>query len=413
MTATAPAPKAAEFDMLDVRTFAHGHPHDVYDAVREVEPVMRHRGSALQPPFWALLRYEDIKAVSQDAENFTSTAGFKVQTDNRASMDPEIGHALSRFMLAMDNPEHLAFRNIVSDRFMPSAMKEIEPRVRRSIDELMATLEGRDVVEFVTEVGARVPIQTICAVLGLPPEEEDRVFEFTNAVFGTDDPDFAPSLEVANARYLEIFDYALDVLADRRRNPRDDLLTRIEFAEIDGAPIGEIEKKSFFSNLLAAGNETTRTTLAGCIWAMERFPEEKHKLVADPSLIARAVPEFLRWVSPVYHMARVARRDVRVGDRDIAEGERVAMLYGAGNHDPAMFADPHRLDLDRDNASRHLSFGWGIHHCLGSRLAGLQLRLMLEAFLERFPGHRVAEPPVYVASNFVAAIKSLKVELRA
>lgn len=400
-----------DFNMLDVRTFEQGHPHISYDRLREDTPVLHHEGSPAQPPFWLLFRYEEIKSVSQDAANFTSTAGFKVLTENRASMDPEIGRALGRFMLAMDNPEHMAYRNLVSGNFMPSAMKTIEPRIQRSIDALMASLDGRDTVEFVTEVGAKVPIQTICAVLGLPPEEEDRVFEFTNAVFGTDDPDFTPSLEVANARYLEIFEYGLDVLRNRRENPQDDLLTRIEFAEIDGEPIGEVEKKSFFSNLLAAGNETTRSTLAGCIWAMAKFPQEKRKLIDDPSLIAGSIDEFLRWVSPVYHMARTAKCDVELGGKSIAKGERVGMLYGAGNHDPAMFEDPHTLNLARPNASRHLSMGWGIHHCLGSRLAAMQLRLFITAFLNRFPNYEVIEPPNYVASNFVAATKSLKVRL--
>lgn len=406
------ATQQTAFDMLDIATFGDGHPHDAYDRLRAETPVFRHPGSDVHAPFWALLGYDDIKDVSQDGENFTSALGFKVPTDNRARMAPEIARTLSRFMLAMDNPEHLAFRNLVANAFLPSAIKQLEPRIAGTIDRLIVSLADRDEVEFVSEVGAMVPIQTICAVMGLPEEEERRVFDFTNAVFMTDDPEFAPTLDVANARYLEIFDYAKMVLADRRANPRDDLLTRIAFAEIDGKPIEEIEQVSFFSNLLAAGNETTRTTLAGCMIGMARFPDQKRRLIDEPGLIGAAVPEFLRWVSPVYHMARTARRDVEVGGCRIAQGERVAMLYGAGNHDPRMFADPHRLDIDRPNASRHLAFGWGIHHCLGSRLAALQLRLMLEALLRRFPDHQVIGEPAYVATNFVAAIKRLTVRLR-
>ncbi len=412
MTIEMEAVRAAPFDMLDISTFRDGHPHAAYDAIRAETPVFRHEGSGLQPPFWALLGYEDIRTISQDEENFTSTRGFKVPTDNRARMDPEIARTLSRFMLAMDNPEHLAFRKIVGDFFLPSALKALETRIAGTIERLMDSLDGRDEVEFVSEVGAKVPIQTICALIGLPESEEDKVFDFTNAVFLTDDPDHAPTLEVANARYLAIFDYARKVLADKRANPGDDVLTRIAFAEIDGRPIDEIEQVSFFSNLLAAGNETTRTTLASCMVAMGRSPDQKRRLLDDPGLIAGAIPEFLRWVSPVYHMARVAKRDVTIGGCRIAEGERVALLYGAGNHDPAMFADPHRLDIDRANASRHLAFGWGIHHCLGSRLAVLQLRLLLQALLTRFPDHQVIGEPGYIASNFVAAIKHLKVRLR-
>lgn len=414
MTATmdANASETAAIDMLDIGTFARGHPHDAYARLRREAPVYRHAGSAIQPPFWVLSRYDDIKAVSQDGENFTSTQGFKVSTDNRARMDPEIARTLSRFMLAMDNPEHLAFRNIVANAFMPSAIKALEPRIARSIDNLMERLEGRDVVEFVAEVGAMVPIQTICAVLGLPEEEEQRVFDFTNAVFMTDDPEFAPTLEVANARYLEIFDYAADVFADRRANPRDDLLTRIAFAEVEGRPLDSTEQKSFFSNLLAAGNETTRTTLTGSIIALSRFPDQKKALVEDRSKIASAVPEFLRWVSPVYHMARTAKSDTEIRGHRIEAGERVAMLYGAANYDPEVFPEPKGLDFARANAAHHITFGWGIHHCLGSRLAMLQLRLMLDALLKRFPAIELAGEPVYIPSNFVGAFKQVDVRLR-
>lgn len=403
--------QAVGFNLLDVATFADGHPHQAYDRIRAEEPVMRHPGSAKQPPFWVLTRYEDIQAVSLDGQRFTSTKGFRVATDNRSSMDPEIGQVLSRFMLTMDQPEHGAYRSLVSSAFMPTALKAVEERVRQSVADLMQSLDGADEVEFVTEVGAIVPIKTICAILGVPPEDEGLVFEFTNAVFGTDDPAFAPSIAVANAKYLEIFDYGLSLLKERRREPRDDLLTLIANGTIDGKPLGETEQKSFFSNLLAAGNETTRSSLSGSIWALAQFRDERRRLIADPTLIPGAVHELLRWFSPVFQMARTAKKDVEIGGRTIKSGERVAMLYGAGNHDPAVFADPHRLDITRANAKRHITFGYGIHSCLGSRLAGMQLRFILEAFLAKFPEYEVMEQPSYTASNFVGAMKSLRVKL--
>ena len=400
-----------DFNLLETSSFEHGHPHAAYDELRARAPVYRHPGSPKQPPFWVLTRYEDIRAVSVDGAHFTSTAGFRIPTDNRGAMDPEIGRTLSRFMLAMDNPEHAAFRNLVSRAFLPSAMARIEPRIRGSIDELIRSLSGRGEVEFVRDVGAIVPIRTVCAIMGVPAEDEWRVFEFTNAVFGTDDPDLAPSLEVANARYLAIFEYALHLLAERRREPRDDLLTVIANGQVDGRPLDATEQKSFFSNMIAAGNETTRSSLAGALWALHLFPEERAKLVSDPSLIPGAVNELLRWFSPVFQMARTATCDVEIGGQLIRTGERVAMLYGAGNHDPAMFEDPHRLDVGRANAARHITFGYGIHHCLGSRLAGLQLRLILEALLRHFPDYEVLAEPVYIRSNFVGAMKALPLRL--
>jgi linalool 8-monooxygenase len=245
----------------------------------------------------------------------------------------------------------------------------------------------------------------------VPPEDEWRVFEFTNAVFGTDDPEFAPSVDVANARYLAIFDYGLGLLDARRRAPQDDMLTVIANGTVDGRPLDEIEQKSFFSNMIAAGNETTRSSLAGALWALSLFPDQRRLLVENPERTGAAVQELLRWFSPVFQMARTAKKDIMVGGTTVRAGERVAMLYGAGNHDPAIFADPHRLDFDRPNANRHVTFGYGVHHCLGSRLATMQLGLILQAFLRRFPDYRVDRQPDYILSNFVGAMKALHLKL--
>lgn len=399
------------FNLLDTATFAAGHPHAAYDAIRAETPVLRHAGSASQPDFWVLTKHAHIRAVSLDATSFTSARGFRVPTDRRAQMDPAIARVLSRFMLAMDNPEHAAFRALVSSAFMPNAIKAFQPRIEQSVAALMASLEGRSEVEFVTEVGAAVPIKTVCAIMGVPPEDEWRVFEFTNAVFGTDDPDYSPSLEVANRNYNAIFDYGMTMLNQRRAKPRNDLLSLIANARIDGRPLDEIEQKSFFSNMIAAGNETTRSSLSGALWALAQFPDQRRRLVNDPALIRGGVQELLRWFSPVFQMSRTALADYQIGGQTIAAGERVAMLYGAGNHDPAVFTDPHQLDVTRANAVQHITFGYGVHHCLGLRLAALQLQLILEAFLRRYPNYEVTQQPRYIASNFVGAIKELPIRL--
>jgi cytochrome P450 len=400
-----------DFSLIDPDSFRNGHPHDAYDQMRAQSPVWRHPGSEKQPAFWALTRFEDIRAVSLDPENFTSALGFRIPTDSFSSMDPEIGKVLSRFMLAMDNPEHNDFRQIVASAFMPSALSKFETRIRASVDALIASLQGRGEVDVVTEVAAIVPIKTVCAIMGVPEEDEWRVFEFTNAVFGADDPDYSPTLAEANERYMAIFDYGWDLLERRRRDPQDDLMTRVAHATAGGRPLTEIEQKSFFSNMIAAGNETTRSSLGGAIWALAKYPDQRQLLVDDPQMIARSLAEILRWFSPVYQMARTARRDVEVGGTLVREGERVAMLYGAGNHDPEVFADPHRLDLHREGASRHLTFGYGVHHCLGSRLALMQLKLILEAFMGAFPAYELAREPSYIRSNLVRAMKAMPIRL--
>jgi cytochrome P450 len=314
-------------------------------------------------------------------------------------------------MLAMDEPEHGAYRGLVSAGFMPVALKTIEEKIRRSVTTLVDSLRPGSEVEFVTEVGAVVPIKTVCAIMGVPPEDEKRVFDFTNAVFGTDDPAFAPSLEVANRNYLDIFDYGKWLLEQRRREPRDDLATMLVNAKIDGKPLSETDLLSFFSNTISAGNETTRSSLAGAIWALARHPAERQHLLDNPALLPGAVDEILRWFTPVYHMSRTALRDVEVGGQVVREGARVAMLYGAGNHDAAAFPDPHRLDITRNNAGKNITFGYGVHHCLGWRLGTMQLRLILDALLRKFPAYEVLAEPQFVASNFVQAMKTLPVRL--
>lgn len=400
------------FNLLNPDTFRDGHPHAMYDHIRATTPVYRNEGADHIAPFWVLTRYDDIRAVSLDGENFTSTKGIRADSAGRAAMDPEIGQALRHFMLMMDNPEHNGFRNAISGTFMPRALAPLRERILASVETLMDSMADRDTVEFVTEIGAIVPIRTICTIMGVPQEDEWRVFEFTNAIFGNDDPEFAPNLALANERYLAIFDYALDLLRKRRDDPRDDLSTIIALGEVDGRPMTEMEQKSMFSNLIAAGNETTRSSLAGSLWALAQFPDQRKKLVDNPDLIPGAVNELLRWYGPAYQMARTAKQDVEVGGTTIAEGEMVALLYGGGNHDPSVFDDPHRLDVQRANANRHLTFGYGIHHCLGSRLAHMQIGAMLDAFLRRFPDYSIEGQPRLLRSNFVCAIKEMKINLR-
>ncbi|MCC5867030.1 MAG: cytochrome P450 [Gammaproteobacteria bacterium] len=400
-----------DFNLLSTSTFSHGHPQEAYDRIRATSPVLRHAGSAVQPDFWVLTRYDDIHSVSMDGERFSSAKGFRLQTDNRASMDPEIGRILSRFLIAMDPPEHTPFRRLIQPAFLPNALAEKRPRIQASVDALIGSLEPGMNVEFVRQVAAVVPIKTICAILGVPAEDESKVMDWTNGIFGTDDPDYAITLEEANQKYLAVFDYAIWLVRKKREQPEDDLMSVLAHAEINGEPLDDDTLKSYFSNTLAAGNETTRSSLAGAVWTLYNHQAQLKRLIDDPELIPNAINELLRHFSPVYQMMRTARTKVEIGGQMISEGERVVMLYGAANHDPDMFEAPHEVSVTRDNAQKHLAFGVGIHHCAGSRLGRMQLQMLLAAFLQRFPGYRVTGEPTFLASNFVQAMKSLHVRL--
>jgi cytochrome P450 len=411
MSAGADIAERPKLDMMNPDTYANGHPHALYDEARSKTPVMRQPGGKTQPPFWGLLRFADCNAVAMDDKNFTSTKGFRVTSDNRASYDPEIGRVLSRFMIAMDDPEHAQYRKLVVAAFMPVGLQGIENRITARIDALFDKLKGRNEVDFVTDVAATVPVKTIAALLGVPEADEDKVLLWTDATFGADDPDLMTSPAEASRNMLAMFDYAMWLTEQKRKNPTDDLMSLVANAQIDGKPVGDTEIKSYFSNFLAAGNETQRSSLAGAVWQLSENPGERDKLLANPELMANAISEVLRHYSPVYQMARVAKNDVEVGGTKIREGERVAFVYGAANHDPAMFEDPHKFDISRANAGRHLSFGVGAHHCIGSRLAALQSRLIIDGLLKRYPRFETTSGPVFLRGQYVQAMKSLPMKL--
>jgi cytochrome P450 len=210
---------------------------------------------------------------------------------------------------------------------------------------------------------------------------------------------------------MEVFQYGREQIESRRKEPRDDLLSLVASITKNGTPLEGAERDAMFTLLLAAGNETTRNSLTGSILALTKFPDQREELASDLSLMDNAIEELLRYVTPVIHMMRIAREDVEIGSEVIREGQRVTLLYGAGNHDPELFEDPHALRLNRENARKHIAFGVGIHHCLGARLARIQLKALLTALLTKFPNVQAVSEPEYLQSNFVSAVKRVQVRL--
>ena len=399
------------FNLVDPETYRYGHPFDVYDRIRAETPVYRNQGTELQPPFWVLTRHADIRAVSTDAENFSSLRGPIIPQDVQLQTVPRVQEEFARFFIAMDDPEHKQYRNVVAPAVTPKAIKKLEERISSQIDQLVEGLKGRDEVDFVSEVAAIVPIKTVAAVMGVPEGDEGKVLKFTNAVFGFGDPELTGSIEEANDNLLEVIAYGWDLAQKRREDPQDDVMTMVAHATIDGEPLNEVDQTAYFTNMISAGNETTRSSLAGAVYLLGKSPDQRQLLVDDPGMIKLSLDELLRRHTPGIHMARTAKHDVEVGGQLIPAGERVALLYGAGNHDPAVFEDPYRLDLQRPNARDHLAFGYGVHHCLGWRLGTLQLRLILTAFLKAFPNYEIAGEPTMIISNLVNAAKEMRVRL--
>ncbi len=402
---------ASTLNMLDPVTFLRGHPHALYDALRTATPVSLHPGTEKQPPFWLLTRYDDIEKVSRNNRQFSSARGARLPTDRKLMLHPDVQAAVARSIIGMDPPEHAAYRKFLNPSFYPTALKLLDEAVHRYIADLVDSFRPGQTIEFVRELAAIVPIKTLCRLLGIPQEDEDKIFRWTNRLVGVDDPEYASSLEETNEAYREVFEYGRWLIEQRRNAPTTDLMSVVANAVVDGSPIEGVVRDGFCTILIAAGNETTRNSLSGSIWELTNHPTERAKLLARPEIIPDAIEEFLRHVTPVIQMMRTALEDVEIGGQQIKAGQRVVMLYGAANHDPAVFQDPHQLDVTRPNAKKHLAFGIGIHYCLGARLATMQLRSILAELLKKFPKIEAVDAPSYMAGNFVLGVKTLPVRL--
>ena len=412
MTLPVETPAREALDISDPRAFLHGHPHDRYDRLRREDPVHHVAAPLGGEPYWLLTRYDDVRAISLDTENWTSSAGFRIAEAGRAAMiEPDVARAVRQNMLLADPPRHSAFRKPLVSSFTARSLGVIELAMNEAVETLLQGMRGKDEVEFVDAFSGNLPIQALCLLLGIPQADRQQIFDWTNKLVGVADPEYGVSAAESSAIHRQVFAYGRELIERRRAEGGEDVLSIIGRMEIDGRPIGGDDLDGMIALLLAAGNETTRNSLTGAVIALSRFPEQRRRLAAEPELMTGAVEELLRFVTPVMQMTRAAKRDIAVGTRTVRAGERVVLLYGAANRDPEVFDDPHALRLDRANARAHLAFRIGSHHCLGAHMARLQLRIALRALLREFPALEVVGEPDYLQSNFVSSVKRVTVAL--
>jgi cytochrome P450 len=396
------------FDLLNPSSFLNGHPFAAYDEMRQRAPVFAHAGDGDTAPFWALTRHADVHAVSHDTERFTSSQGFNMTAASRRSLDPAVAAAMGRNILTYDPPEHAEFKAILMPGFSAANLRRLEEKTATYVAAILDAIEGREEIDLVREVSSILPIKVLCALLGIPDEDQPKILTWTNRMVGADDPDFSPDPSVASQAFFEVFAYGKWLIEERRKNPKDDLMTLVAQGLIGGSQLSDATRDSLCATLIAAGNETTRNAISGALMLLSEAPDQRSALVADPGLVANAVEELLRRFTPVIHMMRTAKTDVDVGGQLVKQGEKVVLLYGAANHDPEAFEDPYRLDIARPNARRHLAFGTGVHLCIGQRLAQMEMRVLLVELLRRFPQFSTIGSPAWLRSNFVSGIKTLR-----
>jgi cytochrome P450 len=397
-------------DLNDNGTFLAGQPHEAFDILRERYPLyFNYENPEWGPGFYNITRYDDIIRISRDTETFSSASGINISYPPQS--DPVIVNAVVGNMITMDPPLHRTYRKIAQPWFTRTSISKLEARIRELAVGILDKAAAKNELDFMEDIAAPLPIAVLCDILGVPHEDWKKIFEWSNVLIGFDDPELGESQEKVEGTFMELFGYGQQMIVDRRANPRNDLMTSIACASPDdGEEIPEHLLNGFFLLMVIAGNETTRNSLSGGALALARNPAERAKLVADRAAIPQGIEEILRYVSPVNHMRRTVMKPVEMHGQTLEAGDKIVMWYGAANRDPRAFDDPQRFDVSR-SPNDHLAFGIGEHFCLGSRLAQLQLRVLFEEFLARFPNYELAGDVKYMRTNFINGIKTMPVRL--
>lgn len=378
-------------------TFYGADPHPHLRWMREHAPVYWDAAGEV----WGIACYEDVLAVSRDPPTWRTSGGIRPDSP-----------AMS-YMIDMDDPDHRKRRALVNKGFTPRRVQEREPRIREISIDLLERARARGRFDFVRDVAAWLPLVVIGDMLGVDPADHARLLAWSEAmVLGTGATTLERMQDAAQA-FEEYVAYQRRVLADRRVRPRDDLVSILVHAEVDGERLSDDELLMETLLLLIGGDETTRHVLSGGMYQLLLHPAQRDALARDFGKIPTAVEEMLRWVSPIQNMARTAAHDVWLRGQQIRAGQKALLLYPSANRDAAVFVDPFRFDVTR-TPNEHVAFGIGAHFCLGANLARLELRVLLEEALPRLAGLELAssDPPPLRASNFISGLESLPVVCR-
>ena len=410
---------------IDITTpslYLDGVPHDRLAAIRETPGLVWHpyedplsRGGG----FWAVTRHEDIKEMSKLADVFSSAIGHSNLWDLEAD-----ALEARRSIIDSDAPDHTRLRRLVSKAFTPRNIRVWEDTTRQITSDLLDEFIAAGGGDWVKMVAAPLPIRVILTILGVPIKDADFLVELSNfLVEGTGDAPSLPDDAYGNTTPLRLlpfgspashamYQYAEKIGSDRKAEPQEDIVTQLVLAEENGDRLSAAEYRNFFHVLIFAGNETTRTAMTHAAMAFAENPDQWDRLVADPSLMANAVDEVIRWATPVLHMRRTAAEDTELAGTSIAKGDKVVMWYAAANRDPDVFEKPFSFDIGRED-NPHFAFGGGgPHFCLGAFLARMEIQVLLEEMATRGLGLTMTQAPVHAPSNFVHGVLSVGMEPR-
>ena len=398
-----------DINLFDPDAYVDGLPHEQFAYLRKEAPVFRHE-LADGSHYWCITRHQDLVTVNRDAASYSSwrkTALVNIQTDDMLEQQ-------RLMMLNMDPPEHSKLRKIVNKGFTPKMIRQLTDHLAEEARQIVADAVEKGDVEFVEEVASELPLIAIAEFLGVPREDRKIIFDLSNRMIGSEDPDYQLDEGEAAAAGGEMFAYAQQLADDRRANPRDDIVSALLEAEVDGERLDELEFNLFFMLLAVAGNETTRNAISHGMLALLENPEQQQILRDDPSKVDAAIEEILRWGTPVMQFRRQTTKPVTIAGVDIGEDEPIVFWHISANRDETVFEDPYSFLVERSPNlhTNHVAFGGGgPHFCLGANLARAEMKVVFDEMLKQGTWEQRA-PARRLRSNFINGIKRLDVTLK-
>ena len=387
----------------------HANPYPMYARLRAEDPI--HWSPLMEA--WVLTRYDDVVAVLTDSRFSADRRQARNRfADEIARREEEFGpFGRTRTMLTSDPPEHTRLRRLVSKAFTPRMVEGLRPRIQEIVDELLDAVAQNGRMDVIRDLAYPLPVIVIAEMLGVPPEHRDQFKHWSDEIVGALGGPLVPqeTLERSRVAVHELAEYLSGVIVERRREPREDLVSGLIAAEEQGQILSEDEMLATAMLLLVAGNETTTNLIGNGMLSLLRNPDEMERLCADPSQVPAAVEELLRYDGPVQATGRVAMEELEIGGQKVTKGQAVLTVLGAANRDPAQFGKPDELDLDRQ-PNEHVAFGDGIHFCLGAPLARAEGQIAFETLLRRFAHPRLETDNLQWGGSFILrGLKSLPI----
>jgi cholest-4-en-3-one 26-monooxygenase len=395
-----------DIDLTDSRNFVDHVPHEWFEYLREHAPVYWHpMDTAPRGGFWCVTDYDDCVTVNRDYDRFSSNKlGSLFQDMDEANLEQQ-----RLMMLNMDPPMHTRYRRLVNKGFTPKMVRDLHEKIVGFADDIIDSVSEKGSCDFVEEISAELPLLVIAEMLGIPHEDRRMVFDWSNQMIGSEDPEYQIAPEAAGEAAMGVYAYADELSNRKRENPADDVISVLLGAEVEGEKLDQLEIDLFFLLLIVAGNETTRNLMSGAMAAFFEHPDQWQKLLADRSLLPSATEEMLRWVTPVMHFRRTAVNDTTLGGQRIQAGDKVVFWHASANRDEKAFDDPGTFDITR-SPNTHIAFGGGgPHFCLGANLARMEIQVMFDRVLERVPDIHLDGKVQRLQSNFINGTKHIPV----